>query len=166
MDRINSFSATFKYKGEFSFKKLYSSLTKYLKSQGYDSHESNFTDLGNEVEVEIVSERKVDEFAKYVIETHIHFLDIKKISNDLYYGRGKVEVKSHVELGYSDVYGTHFLKNTSFTKKLFKLYTDYIAKRELNVKYGDKLYNEVRSYVRSIKETLGMEVAKVLRDKN
>ncbi len=165
MDTIHSFSASFKYKGEFDFKKLYSSLTKYLKSQGYDSHENNFTDLGNEIEIEIVSERKVDELAKYVIITHLHFLDVKKIDKNLYYGRGKISVNSKVELGYKDVYGTHFLKNSSFTKKLFKLYTDYIAKRELNVKYGDKLYLEARTYVRTIKEALNMEVSKVLRDK-
>ncbi len=165
MDTINSFSATFKYKGEFSFKKVYSSLTKYLKSQGYDSHEKNFTDLGNEIEVEVISERKVDELALYIIETHLHFLDLKKISEDLYSGRGKISVKSKVVLGYEDVYGTHFLKNTNITKKLFKLYTDYIAKRELKVKYGDKLYSEARTYVRTIKETLNMEVNKVLRDK-
>ena len=63
------------YKGLYDFDKLYKAIEDWFNVYQYEYHEKQFKNkeynVGDELEIKLSGDKKVDEYAKYVIELHV-----------------------------------------------------------------------------------------------
>ncbi len=144
-----------RYNGTFNLDKLYKDSKKWFYNFNYDFSEKLYKEKqkagGDEIEIDFESERKLDDYTKFNIKTHIFILDVKKLSKDTYIGNFKANIVAYIELDYLNKLQFNPLK-----KFLFFIYNNIIIKNKIEGVYEDKLYDEVLKFENVVKENLGL----------
>ncbi len=131
---------TIRYSGVFDFDKLYKEMHDWFIKNAYDfeekQHEDKSKDTGREIEITWNGERKIDEFAKFLITVRFLIEEFNKVEK-LDSGKMVIEISASAVLDYNDRW-----KRKPFSNFLFNVYTKYIIKEKINTYYLGKLYNE------------------------
>jgi hypothetical protein len=152
-----------RWKGTYDFGGLYRLIRKWLDDHKYDFMETKYkdkiaTDSGNEVEIIMTPELKVNEYIMFHIRIQIknwEFKDYeimvdghkKKVSD----GRIVIWMNATVEHDYSGRY------KTPFEKKIHKFLIETALKRYFEIKYYDVLTYDLYRLQEDIKKHLNME---------
>lgn len=155
--------ARIKFKGLFDYDRLMRDVRNWLIENSYEFNENSYkhkipTPLGYEQEVTWTAWRKVTGYVKYHIHIFFHFYemnDVEVIKNNqrvkMAQGRFFIELKSRVELDYSDFYG----KN-AFLVGLRDWIHRYLIFHKIHGGWEDELYYRVYKLHLVMKESIGM----------
>jgi len=143
------------YNGSFNLDKLYKDTKKWFKSHEYLFTEKEYKEKtqahGNEIKIDFIAERKIDDYMKFNILANFLILNVKKLSEDTYIGNLHLNIIGYIDLDYNNKW-----QNNPIKKFLFFIYNNLIIKNKLENLYDVKLYNEVLDFESLIKKNLEM----------
>ncbi|MBN1274866.1 hypothetical protein JXA12_01055 [Candidatus Woesearchaeota archaeon] len=147
-----------RYKGMFDWQGLYRLVRMWLEENKYRYHEKRYKHKGDEVEVEMVAERKIDEMHKYHIFIYFHIWDLRDIevvegTKTLQRNTGRLHIK--MEISVEIDYSKRFDESKPITKKL-KEWWIQVRRQEINALHHDKITREIFSLHNDIKTFLNM----------
>jgi len=144
-----------KYNGSFNIDKLYKDIKAWFDNNNYDFDEKEYKEKrqahGDEILIEFICERKIDDYIKFNLRIKFLMLNVKKLSKDHYVGNFRANISAFIEFDYNNEWQFSPLK-----KFLFFVYNNFIIKNKIENVYEDKLYGEVLNFEKLIKEHLGM----------
>ena len=152
-----------RYKGVYDYDGLYKLIRSWLDERRYDFMETKYKDkvsgpFGNEVEINMDPELKVDEFVKFHIKVRTHFWDVKEFEAELHgkkrpvcKGKFWIRLTGEVELDWQNKF-----KNYG---KLLDWLINHILRRYYEVKYYDVLTYDLFNLETEIKKFLRMETS-------
>ncbi len=145
----------FRYNGTFDLDKMYKDTKSWFDDFNYDFDEKEYKEKrqahGDEIKIDLLAERKVDDYAKFHINVNFLILNVKKLDKKNYIGDVKVNVVSYVELDYNNNWQYGKLK-----KYLFFIYNNILIKNKIENVYEEKLFTELASFENVIKQHLGL----------
>lgn len=144
-----------KYRGEFNLDRLYKECKAWFNAKKYEFTEKEHTEKerpqGNELNIRFISEREVDDYVKFYIETYFFILEINR-KGGITNANVKINIQAWVMLDYKNKW-----QKNAFSKFLFFLYNNYIIKKRIIDVYEDKLFGEMTEYHNLIKSYLNLE---------
>ena len=144
-----------RYNGSFNLDKLYKKAKNWFNDFSYFFSEKQYKEKtkpeGNEIEIDFVGERKINDYIKFIIEVKLFITEVRKLSKDTYVGNFKANIVSKLDLDYDNKF-----QYNPFKKFLFFVYTNLIIKNKIEGVYEDKLYSEVLNFEDVLKEHLGL----------
>ena len=157
------------YKGLYDFDRLYKAIEDWYNAYMYEYHEKQFKNkednLGDELEIKMFGDKKVDEYAKYIVELHILNSDAEYVEKEingkmriLIRGRIRIKLTAKAEFDYQKSFtGTPFWDKigTSDTG----LMRSHIMDQDISFKYCDDLYYHAYTLHALIKDILNMDTA-------
>ncbi len=153
-----------KYYGEFNLKKTYNAALNWLSEHGFTSHELNYTQKEEEIEIWIDAERDRSEYIRDIIELRFHYWSVIPTRTDengdqLYTGRLLLQVYAKIEVGYEDFYGDNKFNDPKkpWKANLLKLFEKHILKRTIEFEYEDVLFYDTHNLINTIKKAYGIE---------
>ena len=139
-----------KYKGNFDFKKFYTSTKEWLKKNKYILTEKEYKEkwgaTGTEFRIQLEGERKIDDQKSFNIWMLIFITNAKK-NNEKYSGSFHLNITAYIDLDRKNKWQSNSIK-----KFLLFVYNNYIIKNELNNVYEDKIYAELMDLINSMKK--------------
>lgn len=143
-------------KGLFNLKVLNKNITEWFSNKKYSFQEktnsSKAKDRGHEVRVDFSAEKKVDNYAKYIINIEILATELEKVRlEDKSLDKGNVEIRlnANLQLDYKNRFG-----DKPFHRFLRGLYHRYF-KGEIK-HYEDQSEEEGKDLFDTIKESLNL----------
>jgi len=142
-DSIKIFFQRISKKGVFDLNKVVKNLKDYLKDHKYFLNEkqniSKATDKGNEITLDFIAEKEIDDFYAYKITVDFLVTNLNKVSvKEKKLDKGEVEIRITPRLILD-----HNNKFRGWLGDfLFKLYKSYVIKDKINKVYTAKLYVE------------------------
>lgn len=161
IDAVPKNSVQIRYKGKYDFEGLYRLIRSWLDERRYDFMETLYKDkvagpFGNEVELKLDPELKVNEFIKFHIHIETKFFDVKEFEAELHgkkkricEGRFVLWFGANVEFDYTEKYKKY--------EGLLNFLVTKILKRYYEVKYIDVLTYDLYDLHAKIKKFLRME---------
>lgn len=141
---------TLSYEGDLDLRELYRLVKSWLKDRGFFLIEKEHEGTLEKFKSKWDAERKVDDYARYVIKVTIEANKLKQISiqnKNLYNGEFSVAFESYIEKDYEDR-----LERKPLLKFFRGVYGKYVEKsREENYERELKalttsFYNEIKAY--------------------
>lgn len=157
-------AATLKYKGVFDFDGLTTYIINWLKARGHEINEGKHKHkmscpFGFEIEWNVMSWRKIDDYFKYNIDVRIHLWDAHQVDavkdgKKVKLWNARIEIKTifSVECDYQGRW-----EKNQFLERLRNFYDQYIIKKEIIVKHVDPLYYKCLELHTGMKKFIGME---------
>ena len=143
-----------KYNGTFNLDKLYKDAKNWFRNYKYDFTEKEYKEKkqahGDEIIIEFIGEKDVDDYARFSISVSIFITGVKKLSKDVYIGDFRANLKVSLNLDYNNEWQYNKLKEF-----LFFIYNNFIIKNKIE-NYEGKLYGEFIEYESLIKKILGL----------
>jgi len=143
-----------KYIGAFDFDKLYKDMHDWFIANRYEfsekEHSRKEKDTGYFIEVHWEGERKIDEYAKFVINVDISISEMNKV-DQMDYGKMYISFSGALVLDYLNKWSAK-----PFSNFLLKVYNKYIIKDKINKYYFGKLFGDVTALHDLAKATLGL----------
>ena len=143
------------YNGSFDLDNLYKEIKKWFKNNNYKLYEKEYKEKrrahGDELIIDILSERKIDDYIKFHINVKFLMIHLKKLSKESYIGNVHCNLKGYIEFDYNKKWQINKLKEF-----LMFIYNNFIIKGKIQNVYEDKLYDEVLKVEDLIKRNLGM----------
>ena len=144
-----------KYNGSFDLDKLYKDIKAWFDNNSYDFDEKEYKEKrqahGDEILIEFICERKIDDYIRFNLRIKFLMLNVKKLSKGHYIGNFRANIAAFIEFDYNNEWQYNPIK-----KILFFIYNNFIIKNKIESVYEDKLYNDVLSFEKLIKEHLEM----------
>src|SRR3989344_3844735 len=144
-----------RYNGSFNLDKLYKKPKNWFKDFNYFFSEKQYKEKtkaeGNEIEIDFIGERKINDYIKFIIEVKIFITEVRKLSKDTYIGNFKGNIIAKIDLDYDNKF-----QYNPFKKFLFFIYTNLIIKNKIDDVYEGKLYNEALKFEDLVRENLGL----------
>ena len=143
------------YNGTFNLDKLYKEAKRWFRDNNYLFSEKEYKEKvwahGNELKLDFIAERKIDDYTKFWIKANFLMLNVKKLSKDVYVGSFHLNIIGHIEFDYNNKWQYNPIK-----KFFFFIYNNLIIKHKIESVFELKLYNEVLQFEDLIKRNLGM----------
>lgn len=159
----------FKFKGTFSFDKMYFAIHDYLNSKSYDVVEPLFKDkdtspYGHEIELKIRGTREVTEFVQYDLLVYAKVEDVKEFTVDVegesvLMTQGRVLIRleyAKAVFDYQDRFKGEFLKIIKWEKVLEWFITGPLLKY-WEIKYVGAIVEHGDGVLSAVKNALDME---------
>lgn len=144
-----------RYNGSFNLDKLYKQAKNWFNKFNYffseKLHKEKTKSEGNEIEIDFIGERKINDYIKFIIEVKFFITEVRKLSKDTHIGNFKANIAARIDLDYDNKF-----QFNPFKKFLFFVYTNLIIKNKIEGVYEDKLYSEVLNFEDLVKEHLGL----------
>jgi hypothetical protein len=149
-----------RYKGTFDWPGVYRLCKMWLEDNRYVNHnELRYKHKGEEVEIDLAGERKIDEMHKFHVSIYFHLWQLKDITvaqgtKTLKMNNGllQIEIWGGVEVDYQGRF-----QKTEFTRKLRTWWHHNIGQREYQANYNDRLVFDLYQLQTAIKTFLNME---------
>jgi hypothetical protein len=157
-------AAVLRYKGVFDFDGLTTYIINWLKARGNDLVESKHKHkmscpFGFEIEWDVKSWRKLDDYFKHNINVSMHLWDAHQVDAvkdgkkvKLWNARIQVTTSFSVECDYQGRW-----EKSQFLEKLRNFYDQYVIKKEIIAKQADPLYYKCLELHTGMKKFIGME---------
>lgn len=153
------FAGKIKQKGLFTFKEFYNFIYDWLRDEGYDVFEKNYTEKVSgdtkQVEIRWDAERNISDYFKYVIRVDWMILGMKSIEVQregkkvrMDTGQIDLKIKAILKKDYENRWENH-----PFWKFLRGMYERYIIKSRIE-DYSIKLFEEVNEFIAQSKSFL------------
>lgn len=156
------------YKGLYDFDKLYKAIEDWFNAYMYEYHEDVFKNkednIGDELEIKLYGDKKIDEYAKYRIDVHILNSDAEYVEKEingkikmLIRGRIRIQIKPLCEFDYQKQYeGSEALKNLGGEEGFM---SKHVMDQDISFKYIDDMYYHAYTLQALIKDVLNMDTA-------
>lgn len=148
---------TLRYKGVFDWTGLYQLCRKWIAGNNYKFQEKRYKHKGDEIEVDMNGDRKIDEMHKYLVDVGFHIWGMKEktvMKNgkalQLQEGRIEIKLKGTVVIDY-----TSRFDEGKLAQRLGKWWIT-IRRQEINAIYHDQLTYDLYSLHADIKSFLEM----------
>ncbi|MBI2671579.1 hypothetical protein HYX16_01465 [Candidatus Woesearchaeota archaeon] len=154
------------YSGVYDLHKVYRDIVEWFKSYHYFFNEKTHVEMirpdGKSHKIDFKSDRKIDEYAKFIIEVEIWTLrtkevNIKENGKDVKMNSGDIQirVKGSMELDYLNTFDRY----GKMGKVMRNYYHNYIIKNKIWTRYAPSIYSETNNLISSIKKDLGQVTA-------
>jgi len=154
------------YKGVYDFTKLYNAIKNWFGVYQYKFHESKFKNksdnIGDELELKLSGDKKVDEWVKYEVVINIlnsdsNWIEIEENNKKKMVLKGRIRIS--VEANAIFDYQGNF-NDSPFWSKFEKNYlSTNILDMDINFKYADELMYNAYSLHALVKDILNMDTA-------
>jgi len=153
-----------RHKGVYDLDSIYKSIRAWLFERHYEYQEDRYkdkiSDFGNEAEINMSNELKVDEFVQFNIKIETKFFGIKEFEADYKGSKRKVNNgQFFIRLKGSVVYDYKKKFKSWFSKFFLDFLIKKLLKNYYEVKYVDRLYYDLYALQTLIKEKVYMETA-------
>lgn len=151
-----------RFYGPFNLRTLLDTIRAYLIGEGFDdvqepSYKHKVGGEGTDVEIKMETDRKMNDYVKYVMKVEIRISDMKdvEVTRDtaklkMQHGRVQVTVGGVVQLDYQNRFEGKFLK------ALHDFYHKVLIKMRVE-DYWDYTHTRILRLQRLIRQTLGSE---------
>jgi len=150
-------TANIKSKGFFIWKDVLATIKDWLDSEYYDFLETKHKYKPDEREVEIVGERKLNEYVKYKINIALLAQGLKDVEVikegkkiTMQEGRIKIEVTGNMTLDWQKRFG-----GNAFLQAVQDFYHKYIIKQKIETEWLDHLLFKIFKLTKVLNEKLG-----------
>ncbi|MBW3003979.1 hypothetical protein KY328_05830 [Candidatus Woesearchaeota archaeon] len=151
-----------RFSGIFDFDGLYKLMVNWFMDRNYDFYEPLYKDkpgdAGREVEIEWKSEKKIDEFYKYIVEVFFHLWDVQPVEVILE-GEKKLLTKARMEIrivGTLEADYQNRWSRSDFRVKLLSFYINHIIMKRLELYVLDPFYYRLYDLHTMVKDFLNM----------
>ena len=146
-----------RFKGVFDWQGLYRLARMWFESNNYKFNEKRYKHKGDEVEVDMYGERKIDEMIKYDVYVHFHIWHLRDIevvegTRTLKRNQGIIHIEIHSTLKL-DWQGR--FSQGRFNQMLYKWWK-VVKKREIEAKFIEPLTFDMYRLHTDIKTFLNM----------
>jgi len=151
-----------KQKGYWNYADLYNFCFNWLKDEGYDLKENEYTEklssFGKELVIKWEAEKKITDYFKNVVEVEWHVLgmkdaeveqDGKKVSTNK--GEVKLTIRANLVRDYEERW-----EDKAIWKMMRGIYEKYVI-RTTTKEYEDDLEDKAKEYLRDIKAFLQLD---------
>ena len=154
-----------RYTGIFDYDKLYRDMAAWYGMWGYELQENTHKHkvplpTGVEQEIKWTGWRKVNEYVRFWVKTHIHGYELKDVEvvkdgvkKKMTKGRLQIIVGGTMDLDYSDRF------KGPVAELIQGLLHNYVWKKKIENSWADELYYRIYKLHEVIKESLNMETA-------
>ncbi|MBI4159174.1 hypothetical protein HY500_02855 [Candidatus Woesearchaeota archaeon] len=136
--------------GPFDAELYYSTIKNWFDKRMYTFTERENTEKyrahGNELNIKLDGDKKVDDFVEFHIETFALCREYKKKHANV-----KINIVAYLDLDYRNQW-----QDTPFKRLLFYLYINFLIKGKIKHYYETNLYLEMMELIGDMKRTLGM----------
>lgn len=147
-----------RYKGQFDWQGLYRLVRTWIEENRYKFQEKKYKHKGDEVEVDMTGQRKLDEMYRRNVHVHFHIWHLREI--EVVEGTKTVKRNTghvHIEiLGGVEIDWQGRFKGSKMTEKLFKWWK-VIKKREFTATQLEPMSIELYRLQTDIKSFLNMQ---------
>ena len=161
-NEIEVFSQTLKHKGFFNYSEFYNYCYDWLKDEGFEVAEEEYTekisDFGKEILIKWVYQRKISDYVKHkgVVAWHILGLTDAEVMVDgkkkkTNKGELKLKIKAVLDKDYDSKWDA-----SPLLKMLRGTYDRYIIRASMKL-YEDRLRDKITSFVKDVKSYLNLE---------
>lgn len=141
------------HKGVYNLKQLYNKAKDWIDSKNYDFTEKEYStkvqSARDEVKINWVAERSIDDYAQFYIETLFVSKDNNKKPSACK-GEIRVNIIAKIVLDYRGEW-----KKSKFLSVMLPIYNTFIIKKQVN-QYKAKMWNELMDYISVIKKELNI----------
>ena len=153
-----------RHKGLYDLDTIYKSIRLWLRQREYDYNEKRYKDkvgdAGNELDLEMVAELRVNGFVKFNLEIESKFYGLKEFEAELGGEKRKVNngqyfliLKGKVTFDYQERF------KSAIAESFLKFLVNVLLKNYYDVKYVDRLYYDLYQLQTLIKAETFMETA-------
>ncbi len=150
-----------RFRGIFSWRGLYQFMREWFERNNYNFNEKKYKHKGDEVEVEMLGEKKIDAMYKEYVTIAIHIWDLKEVEVEeegkkvkKNYGKFELTIDGSIEVDYS---GRFSEPKSKLGKKLGEWWFK-ITKKDFEIKVADPFYYELYNLHEKLKKYLKMEM--------
>ncbi len=161
-EKSNVFESTIKHEGYWHYRALYSFCYNWLKEEGYDLYEDQYTEKitgdGKEIEIKWKAKKKVSDYFRNIIELKWHILRMQDAEVEID-GKKKKMNKGEVKIKFSADLERDYearWEDKPFWKFLRATYDKYIIKTTMD-EYEDRLTAKTGKYTEEVKAFLNLE---------
>jgi len=165
VEKSNVLEQALKHKGYFNFRDLYNFCYDWIKEQGYEVSEKNYTEKlsanGKEIIIKWEIEKEVTDYFKNLIEVKWHILgmtdvEIERDGKKEKTNKGELKIKFSADLERD--YEKRWEDNPIW-KFLRGVYDKYIIRTTID-EYEDRLREKAEAYIEQVKSFLVLECKK------
>ena len=151
------------YSGVYDLHKVYRDIVAWFKFYHYFFNEKTHVEMirpdGKTHKIDFKSDRKIDEYTKFIIEVEIWTIRTKEVSikengKDVKMNTGDIQirVKGAMELDYYNIFDSY----GKIGRVMREYYHNYIIRDRIWRRYAPQIYNETNGLISSIKKDLGL----------
>lgn len=147
-----------RFKGVFDWQGLYRLTRMWIEHNHYVFNEKRYKHKGDEVEVDLYGERKLDEMHKYDLYVHFHIWHLRDIevvegTKTLKRNEGILHIEMHSVLRLD--WTNRFQEGGKLNKMLYRWWK-VVQKNEINAKYLEPMSIDLYKFHTDIKTFLNM----------
>lgn len=145
-----------KYKGEFSFKKVYSFIVSFFSNRRFDLFETKYKEKADEVEIDWEARRAVTEYYDFNFKINLRIQDMKKLrppekEEGFVFGRMAVTIDADLLLNEGKIF------RDKGAGKIIHGFYKKVTEREREEKWEDDLDAIAQDLREGIKNITGSE---------
>ena len=164
-EKSNVLKQVVKHKGYFNFKEFYNFCQEWLKDEGYDLAEDQYTEKitndGKEIIIKWTAKKKISDYFRNIIEARWHILQMKDSQVEIEGKKKKInegdikitfsaDLERDYEKRWEDRPGWKFMRG---------VYDRYIIRTRID-EYEKRLIEKAAEFIEQVKGFLQLEVKK------